>query len=228
MKHQLAVPSDPLSWVTPATQERLRLYADLLMHWNQRVNLVARSSQDRIFNHHIRHSLCLAWRTFPPGSVVLDWGTGGGLPTVPLAMSFPETQFVAVDSIGKKTAALKSMVRELGLSNVRVWQGRAEHYQDQATHCVSRATAPLAKLWKWSRPRLDVASPPVDISAPTEWTGSGQVEGWSSGLLCLKGGDLAKEIRQVRNVRVEQFDLQEIAGPSFAEKHILQVTPASR
>lgn len=191
-------------------------YVDALERANRRVNLVSRASVGTIRSRHVEHSLALAWRGFPAGAVVADWGTGGGLPCIPLAICFPETQFVAVDSIRKKARALEDIVREIGLDNVSVWNGRAESWDGRAHYAVSRATAPLARLWAWSRRVLVAAEP-----------GGGD---WRGGLLCLKGGRLEGELRALagldRNASVERMDLEPLFDRSeWSDKYIVHVTP---
>ena len=227
---------DPVTWVPASRQPLLEQYESELREWTRRVNLISKPSESDIRHRHVGHSLCLAARPFPDGATVVDWGTGGGLPAVPLAIAFPKVAFVAVDSIAKKTAALRMMVRSLGLDNLEVWQGRAEDFDQTASHFVSRATAPLRDLWKWSR------------RAAAGWGGSGSGTAWSSGsdggipaategpagpapwepgLVCLKGGDLGKEIRQARPTRrVSRYSIQEMTGMPWSEdKYILHLLP---
>jgi 16S rRNA (guanine527-N7)-methyltransferase len=207
---------DPFG-VIPAGRARLvDVYVDALERANRGVNLVSRATADAIRTRHVAHSLALALRRFRAGATVVDWGTGGGLPAVPLAICFPDVEFVAVDSIGKKARALEGIVRETGLDNVTVWYGRAEAWDGAAEYAVSRATAPLDRLWAWSRRVLRPVRP-----------GEGE---WAGGLLCLKGGDLDPERRGLErldpSLRLETVDLERTFGrPEWADKYIVHVTP---
>lgn len=189
---------------------RLMEYASLLVFYNKRINLVARTDEQHVVDRHISHCLSLARHAFPTGSRVVDWGTGGGLPLIPLALTFPDVPFVGVDSVGKKIQAVGQMVRTLGLHNVSVWHGRAEAFSQPHTHSVSRATAPLDHLWNWHRRNAtSIAHEPGE---------------WPTGLICLKGGDLADEIASVESpstrVTVEPVGFQE---PFFSDKYVVTV-----
>lgn len=206
-----AVPVD----LDDAQRATLDIYAAELERLNVRVNLVARPASRADVERHVRHCLALATRPFPDGAVVVDWGTGGGLPAVPLAVAFPGVQVVAVDAVGKKTEAVKLFARRLGLENLSVWNGRAEAYDGPAPdYSVSRATAPLASLWSWHE---RVARP---LDAP---------EGaWTPGLVCLKGGDLDAEAAALAEAFPETQGrtrgLDEILGPDWADKRIVHIT----
>lgn len=196
-----------------AAIERLHRYAEELRSMNRRINLVSREDEKAILERHIPHCLALAVRSFPTGSVVVDWGTGGGLPLVPLAIAFPDSHFIGVDAVGKKTQAVRTFARRLGLDNVDVWHGRAEEADMDVHYSVSRATAPLADLWSWHR---RVASPPRPVSTSA----------WPHGLVCLKGGELEDEIGALRTLEpaivVERMPVDSfLADPYFAEKEIV-------
>ncbi|WP_420456224.1 16S rRNA (guanine(527)-N(7))-methyltransferase RsmG [Rubrivirga sp.] len=195
-------------------RETLDAYVGQLERVNHHVNLVARPASRADLERHVRHCLALATRPFPDGAVVVDWGTGGGLPAIPLAVAFPEITVVAVDAVGKKTEAVKLFARRLGIDNVEVWNGRAEAYDGPAPHLsVSRATAPLASLWAWhTRARTDG----LDIADGA----------WPPGLVCLKGGDLGAEeadLRQSAHVEVETWPLDPVLGPEWADKALVHV-----
>ncbi len=193
--------------------ERLDDYAARLADANARVNLVARTDVRHIAEHHVLHSLVLTRRSFPDGATVVDWGTGGGLPLIPLAICFPEVAFVGVDSVEKKTLTVRAIARAMGLTNVETWHGRAEDYHEPHTHSVSRATAPLATLWSWHAPGAAEAD---------------AVEGaWPPGLVALKGGDLTAEIDDLHtNAPGFVADVEPVGLPGayFADKHIVTVT----
>jgi 16S rRNA (guanine527-N7)-methyltransferase len=190
-------------------------YERLLTDANQRLNLVSRATATEIRDRHIVHSLTLALRDFAPGSSVVDWGTGGGLPGIPLAIRFPETTVHLVDSILKKTVALESFCKELGLDNVVVHRMRAEEWTTPVDYAVSRATAPLRTLWRWTEPFLK-----NELAA--------KANSWSGGLIVLKGGDLTSEIKALRSLRpgivIEQLPLAGLTGgPGLEAKYVLSV-----
>lgn len=186
-------------------------FAALLRDFNRRINLISREDEAAVFEHHILHSLCLTYRAFPAGAVVADWGTGGGLPAVPLAVAMPHAQFVAVDAVEKKVLAVQSMARRLGLGNLEAWHGRAEEFDGVLDYSVSRATAPLSDLWLW---HSRAARP----TALAEEAGL-----WKPGLVCLKGGDLTQEKAALPDaVRLEEMPLFPLLGEEyFTEKVIV-------
>lgn len=207
---------NPLSVITFDRNDLLDQYGRLLMEANAGVNLIARTTDPAdVPLRHLAHSLTLARRGFPAGSTVVDFGTGGGLPGIPLAIAFPDVQFVLLDSTRKKVDAVADMARTLGLDNVTTYWGRAEAWEGAAHYAVSRATAPLRDLWRWFwRARQPGAAGPED---------------WAPGLLALKGGDLTSEIRALPRTAggVETHDLFEMTGEtSFREKVLVHVTPA--
>lgn len=206
--------------LTDAQRQQLGRYADELARLNRRVNLVAQSTMGDVWARHVQHSLCVAARPFPAGAVIVDWGTGGGLPAIPLAVACPHVQVVAVDSVAKKTEAVRLLARRVGLENVTIWNGRAEAYSGPAPHyAVSRATAPLADLWGW----FDRVRVPFDGAIPEG--------GWSPGLVCLKGGDLAEEIAALHvahpGLTVTETTLAPLLGEAFADKALVHVTDAA-
>lgn len=211
-------PWDPLADCSPEQRVQLRAYAELLLNFNQRVNLISRETEaeEEFEERHLVHALSLARKPFPAGRVVVDWGTGGGLPAIPLAIRFPEVQFHAVDSVGKKIHAVRSMARRLELANLDAWHGRAESWPGRAHYSISRAAAPLAALWSWhERVRI-----PVALAAAEE--------DWAPGLLCLKGGELQSETAALHEVepalKVQLHPLEPLLGrPYFAEKYIVHV-----
>ena len=204
-----------LAELSPSQQEALTAYQEQLLRFNRQFNLISRESDAADVARHVRHCLALTARPFPPGSVLVDWGTGGGLPAVPLAIAFPEIEVYAVDAVGKKIQAVKAMARRLGLENLHPWHGRAEAWPGRAHYSVSRATAPLAELWRWHHRVVQPFESPAGV--------------WPQGLICLKGGDLTEEIAALREqaggVCVEQMPLDTlIADPFFATKSIVVVT----
>ena len=196
----------------PANEKALKLlvrYANLLDEWNLKVNLVSRKEQAPYVVKHVFHSLLISRvHDFRPGEKVLDLGTGGGLPGIPLAILYPETSFLLVDSTGKKIAACKSMIKELGLENVIALHSRVEDMKGVIFDTVlSRQVAPLEELCAYSARLLKKKGV----------------------LICLKGGNLDEEIAQAVQSRekhlgfpasVEQLPIGEI-DPMFSEKQIV-------
>ena len=202
--------------LSASQRDLLDAYVGQLERVNARVNLVARPASRADLERHVRHCLALATRPFPDGATVVDWGTGGGLPAVPLAVAFPGVQVVAVDAVGKKTEAVKLFARRLGIDNLDAWNGRAEAYDGPAPHLsVSRATAPLATLWEWHvRARQPLAETPDGA--------------WPPGLVCLKGGDLTDETAALQAaapaVAVDHQSLAGVLGADWDDKAIVVVT----
>jgi len=197
-------------------RDKLAAFASLLLSFNKRHNLISRRSEENVFLNHIVHSLAIASKRFHTSATIVDWGSGGGLPAIPLAIAEPSTNVVAVDAIDKKTRAVRSISTRLGIENIIAWNGRAEEWPDSCDYSVSRATAPLSTLWSW---HLRVASrnerPEVcDI--------------WRPGLLCLKGGDLKQEIaallQENHDLVINVYDLASLdEHPYFHEKVLLHV-----
>jgi len=208
---------NPFKSLTTEQQEQLDRFEEQLLRFNQRVNLISPETEDVFRTRHVLHCLTLTVRDFPDGCTIVDWGTGGGLPAIPLAICEPEVTVVGVDSVGKKSRAVRTIARRLGLGNCFTWNGRAEEWTGEAHYSVSRATAPLAELWRWHR---RVAVPVAD--APSD-------DAWPPSLLALKGGDLSDEIADLRefdsDVEVERHPLDDLLGRNgfFGSKEIVAV-----
>ena len=187
-------------------QEKFILFAELFKAWNEKINLVSRKDIDQFYLHHLLHSLVIAkFIDFGSGTKVMDIGTGGGLPGLPLAIYFHETQFYLVDSIRKKTEAVKAMADQLELSNVTVINQRAEEVAEKVDFVVSRATAPLSDLVNWSRGKINAKS---KASIP-------------NGLICLKGADLTEELKPFENKLFTENVTAFIQEEFYKEKKII-------
>lgn len=170
---------------------------ELYRYWNAQINVISRKDIDNLYVHHILHSLGVTQMIyFKPGSRVLDFGCGGGFPGIPLAIMFPEVEFLLVDSIGKKIKVAAAVAEALGLTNVRTLHGRGEEIKEQFDFVVSRAVM-----------RLDELEPMVRRLVHHD-----QRNGMPNGLICLKGGELQSEIQRYRRV----VDVQELY-PAFEE-----------
>ena len=179
----------------------LTRFVDGVLEWNSKINLISRRDQENIWFSHVLHSLTpLFYIGFSDGLRVLDLGTGGGFPGIPLAIARPDLEVVLLDSIRKKTLVVQDLVDRLGLTGVSVWTGRAEeaHHDQKAGGTfdlvVTRAVASLRELVHWSRPYLRVSR-----SAPGETNGVNRVRFVSPGLVALKGGDLEREIAETKS-----------------------------
>ena len=207
----------PFDALTAEQEEQFDALEEQLLRFNQRFNLISPETEDSFRKRHLLHCLTLTVRDFPDGCTIVDWGTGGGLPAIPLAICYPEVTVVGVDSVGTKSRAVRTIARRLGLENCFTWNGRAEEWTGEAHYSVSRATAPLATLWQWHR---RVAVPLEETTCDNEWP---------SGLLALKGGDLSDEIADLRgtapDVAIERRPLDELLGRNgfFGEKEIVAV-----
>ena len=189
------------------------LYRDL----NTKINVISRKDIDGLYEKHVLHSLSIAAAfAFGGGETVLDIGTGGGFPGVPLAICFPKTQFHLVDSIGKKIKVAGEVARSIGLTNLTTEQIRAEAIGNRKFDAVvSRAVAPLKSLWQWSKPLLK-QSP-----AGSNWDEQGNLV--AHGLICLKGGDLVTEIAD-SNCRPMIFGVHDLFPLDyFVQKVILYI-----
>jgi 16S rRNA (guanine527-N7)-methyltransferase len=186
------------------------LYAD----WNSKINVVSRQDIENLNERHVLHSLCIAKSfEFNPGAKVLDLGTGGGFPGIPLAIMFPEVNFVLVDSIGKKIKVVEEVVSALGLTNVRGIHTRAENLKmsGQFDFVVTRAVAPLSQLMAWCQFLIKQK----------------HAHAYPNGLIALKGGDIADEVKALpgkSNKYVEVMPIRDFLNLEFfAEKYVVYV-----
>lgn len=204
-----------LDHCTAAQRHQLEAFREQVLHFNKRFNLISKDTEVAFDERHLAHCVALAHKTFPSSCTVVDWGTGGGLPAIPLAILFPDVEVHAVDAVGKKIQAVQATGRRLGLSNLHPWHGRAEEWPGTTHYSVSRATAPLADLWYWhQRVCIPLEHPPPDA--------------WHPGLICLKGGDLSTEIAGLQadspTINVKMTPLEPLLGQSyFADKYIVEV-----
>jgi len=183
----------------------------LYSFWNQRINVISRKDIEHLYLHHVLHSLSIARIIrFRPGSVVIDAGTGGGFPGIPLAILFPDTHFILVDSIAKKTRVIADIIRETKLGNCDVRNLRLEELTDKADFAVCRAVAEIPTLYGWIKKNI----------LP------GGIHDLKNGLLALKGGDLREELKPMeRGWKV--FDLNDYFEEEFFETKKLVYVPKS-
>jgi 16S rRNA (guanine527-N7)-methyltransferase len=190
----------------------------LYQEWNAKINVISRKDIEGLYEKHVLHSLAIAAAfEFPDGSEIIDIGTGGGFPGIPLAIFFPKVKFHLVDSINKKLKIIEAVKSEIGLTNVTTQHTTAEDIRNRKfDFAVSRAVAPLKDLWRWSKPLLKSSSFKIKTEDGKDFL-------FKSGLICLKGGDLAQEISesQVRPRMIEISSLFE--EEFFKEKFVVYV-----
>ena len=201
-----------LNYFTDLTTKQTEQFAALQAvynDWNSKINVISRKDIDALYEKHVLHSLSIAAiASFSAGTNIIDIGTGGGFPGVPLAIFFPDVQFHLVDSIGKKLTVVNEVAAAIGLSNITTQHTRAEDIKNRKfDYAVSRAVAHLKDLWHWSKPLLK----------------KGNTQELANGLLCLKGGDLALEISE-SGTRPRMYEISQLFNEEyFKEKYILHV-----
>lgn len=180
------------------------LYRD----WNEKINVVSRKDIENLYVNHVLHSLGVAKAiSFKPGASILDVGTGGGFPGIPLAILFPDTKFHLVDSIGKKITVVKNVAEGIGLKNINAEQIRAEQIKGQYDFIVSRAVTRLKEFYGWIHQKVKTKS----------------LHELDNGVLCLKGGDLDEELGELKRLH-QVFDLSDFFKEEyFQTKKIVHV-----
>lgn len=193
--------------LTETQKKQFAALAPLYADWNSKINVISRKDIDNFYEHHVLHSLAIAKAVqCKPGTKVLDLGTGGGFPGVPLAIMFPETSFLLVDSVGKKLKVIDAVAAEIGLTNVRTLHERVENVPGQFDFVTSRAVTRLNEAWDW-------------VSAKISGNHHNDVP---NGLLYLKGGDITSETPP--KVIVERYELADwFDGEYFAEKSLVHI-----
>lgn len=170
--------------LTPTQTEQFEKLDELYHDWNAKINVISRKDIDNLYEHHVLHSLGIAEViNFKPGTKIMDLGTGGGFPGIPLAIMFPKCQFHLVDSIGKKIKVCTEVAQALNLTNVTTEWTRAENISEKYHFVVSRAVMPLSDLVKIIRKNI----------------AKEQFNALPNGLVCLKGGELANETLPMKN-----------------------------
>lgn len=189
--------------------EQLQMLLPLYKEWNEKINVISRKDIEQLYLHHVLHSLSIATLvTFSKETKVIDIGCGGGFPGIPLAIFFPDTEFLLVDSIGKKLKVVNEICAAAGIRNTTTQHTRVEEIKNRKfDFAISRAVAPLKDLWFWSKPLLH----------------SAKKTNIANGLICLKGGDLHQEISESAT-RPSLYAINEIFPEDyFNEKYIVQV-----
>lgn len=201
-----------LKYFPDLTGEQQTLFAKLqplYAEWNEKINVISRKDVDNLYERHVIHSLAIAKVIcFKPHTTILDAGTGGGFPGIPLAILFPQCQFHLVDSIGKKIRVVEEVAGALGLPNVKASQERVEKLPGKYDFVVSRAVTEISELYRWCLPKIQREVSTNDLK---------------NGIICLKGGDLHEEFDQFRPAYkfypISDFYTEEF----FGEKKVVYV-----
>lgn len=194
--------------LTEKQLEQFELLFPLYKEWNEKINVISRKDIDNIMLHHVLHSLAIAKIVdFKPGTEILDVGTGGGFPGIPLAILFPECQFLLVDSTGKKIKVVEEIAKALGLQNVQAKHARAEDIDQDFEFVVSRAVTRITPFYYWIHKKI----------SPNHF------HPLRNGILYLKGGDLKEELEEFGK-KHKLYDLSTIFEEDFFEtKKVLYV-----
>lgn len=196
--------------ITEKQKQQFAALYDLYKDWNAKINVISRKDIDNIYEHHVLHSLGIAQVIrFTPNTRIMDLGTGGGFPGIPLAILFPEVKFHLVDSIGKKVRVATEVANSIGLENVTFRHARAEEENQLFDFVVSRAVMPLPDLLKIIRKNID----------------KHQQNALPNGLICLKGGELENETTLFKH-KVAIYDLKDYFNEDFFEtKKVVYAAP---
>ena len=193
-------------YLTEKQKNQYSALYELYVDWNSKINVISRKDIDNLYERHVLHSLGIAeFIKFKPNSAILDVGTGGGFPGIPLAILFPEVQFTLIDSIGKKIKVGTEVANAIGLKNITLNHLRIQDEKGKFDFVVSRAVMPLDELVKLVKKNI---SPKQQNALP-------------NGLICLKGGELQHEILHFKNI-AETCELGEIfEGEFFKTKKVV-------
>lgn len=194
--------------LTPEQQHQFEMLGPLYQEWNERINVISRRDIEQLYEHHVLHSLGIArYITFRPGTRILDVGTGGGFPGIPLAILFPESQFLLIDSIGKKIRVATAVATALGLTNVKLLQENARLERGKFDFVVSRAVMAAPELVQIVRKNV----------------AREQHNALPNGLLCLKGGELTEELKPFHR-KAQVWDLaDEFEEEYFETKKVVYI-----
>lgn len=208
------------SGLTERQREQFALLGSLYSDWNSRINVISRRDIESLYTKHVLHSLApAAVFDFKPGMQIMDLGAGGGFPSLPLAILYPDIHFCAVDSIRKKLSVIEAVSAAAGIENIETFHIRAEDIsQRNFDAVVSRAVAPIKSLSQWTRRLIKPAS-----LVKKEFMVSGFEENVPAGLIMLKGGDLAQEISE-SGLRPRIWEIEKLFEEEFfKEKYVLQI-----
>lgn len=194
--------------LTTDQKDKFGRLKELYMLWNDQINVISRKDMDEFYERHVLHSLGIAKvMEFNPGAEVLDIGTGGGFPGIPLAILFPKTQFHLVDSIGKKIKVVSEVATALGLTNVKATHARAETISGQYDFIVSRAVTAMSAFIPWTKGKIK-----NDSTHPLK-----------NGILYLKGGDLKEELEAAKKAYTLYPLSTYFVAPFFETKFVVHI-----
>ena len=200
-----------LKYFTDLTDKQKQQFAtlfDLYKDWNEKINVISRKDIDNLYLHHVLHSLAIAKAvSFRPGTRILDFGTGGGFPGIPLAILFPETQFKMIDGTGKKIRVVNEVATAIGLENVEAVHLRGEEEKGKYDFVVSRAVMPLPDLMKIVKKNV----------------GKEQRNSLPNGVICLKGGNVEGEMRPFKKIAEATEITNWFDEDWFKEKFVIYV-----
>lgn len=194
--------------ITVAQQQQLEQLLPLYAEWNEKINVISRKDVENFYERHVLHSMAIAKVIqFKPATRVLDIGTGGGFPGIPLAIMFPEVQFHLADSIGKKILVVQEVAKALGLKNVKASHCRVEQLKGDYDFITARAVAPAEELTKWTHSLIINEN---HNELPNGW-------------LFLKGGDLTEELKPFKNKTTIHYIKEFYKEDFFEEKQIVYI-----
>ena len=194
--------------ITDEQRSQMEMLRPLYCEWNSKINVISRKDIENIYSHHVLHSLAIAKETrFTYGSRILDFGTGGGFPGIPLAIMFPDCHFKLIDRTGKKIKVVNEVTCSLGLKNIEAEQISGEEEKGKYDFVVSRAVMPLPNLMKIIKKNIS----------------DKQRNAIANGLLCLKGGNIDSEIHNYRHIS-QITDISKIfRGEWFKNKYVIYI-----
>lgn len=208
MSADLQIVFDYFPELSPKQRERLTTFAGLIIEWNQKINLIARTDIDNLAHRHILHSLAIAKVIeFKSNTSILDVGTGGGFPGIPLAILYPDCRFHLIDSIGKKIKVVQDCIEKLDLQNATAEQIRAENVDRQFDFIAARAVTQLPKFMNWIRKKVKRSS----------------FNNLTNGVLYLKGGDLSEEFESIKE-KPTAYPIQDFfQEDEYQEKYVIHI-----
>lgn len=196
------------TYLTDKQKQQFAALFDLYKNWNEKINVISRKDIDNLYLHHVLHSLAIAKAvSFRPGTRILDFGTGGGFPGIPLAILFPETQFKMIDGTGKKIRVVNEVATAIGLENVEAVHLRGEEEKGKYDFVVSRAVMPLPDLMKIVKKNI----------------GKEQRNSLPNGVICLKGGNVEGEMRPFKKIAEATEITNWFDEDWFKEKFVIYV-----
>ena len=196
------------TYLTDKQKQQFAALFDLCKDWNEKINVISRKDIDNLYLHHVLHSLAIAKAvSFRPGTRILDFGTGGGFPGIPLAILFPETQFKMIDGTGKKIRVVNEVATAIGLENVEAVHLRGEEEKGKYDFVVSRAVMPLPDLMKIVKKNV----------------GKEQRNSLPNGVICLKGGNVEGEMRPFKKIAEATEITNWFDEDWFKEKFVIYV-----